>query len=907
MTGAFPHSEWVYLTGNLSEPLLMLPFLKQAVRPSGRLTTFRGLLWLLAGTAVAAALAGVLVTAGLFAVGADWAGATSWLGWLSGDALGLMLVAPLLLQARPIRGLWSSGGPWEQSGLWISLLFGLGLLQFTHALSGLIVVVLVLISIRLDASAASLAALVTAVLIVEHALGNGFSVAVGGTGTLDVRALLILVAVAVQLTALSTQDRRDALEAAQIAHADLQRSNALLSAVLHSAPVGVALYDVVRTESDSRIRFINRFMNELGAGGDASDSSSFVGRELGDYYPEFVESGLYKQLVRAWAEGIRVEFLVDSEASLSRWTGVYANSVVPLPGNQVLVTWSDVTNLSRAHQATEEALLRAEELEQVLRTALDAGMDAFAIYEQSAAGAWFASYVNPVGAARSGSDPEQLLGAPPELMIPVEAVDHVIPLMRKAHFSGEPQNIRADLTGSQTGWRGDFDVLVTPTTDGRLIVTWRDVSEIQEAQRSLRSAHASAMHAATHDPLTGVPNRVLLRDRIGTALAHLRRHQTRCALVFVDLDNFKVVNDRFGHAIGDAVLRGVASRLATLVRDGDTVSRISGDEFVLVLTDLTDEWELAPFEARILEQFERALEVEGRTLHVSASIGVVVVEDAREDADALLAMADLAMYRSKQDGKSRVTQYSETLGVRSLPGRAKASEVEGALRRGEIVAWYQPVFSAESLQPSGFEALARWQHPEFGLLAPGQFLDLFETSGRLPDLGQQVLVQAIATLSKLEVDQSVAVNVAAVQVMNRHFSDAVLSACEHELVTPARLVLELTEAQMLEAGPDVLRSLARLRDEGVRIAIDDFGAGFSSFAYLQNFSFDILKLDKALIESELNDRTDAIIGSVVRMARELGVATTAEGVERPEQLEVVRRAGVDYVQGYLLGRPREMR
>jgi diguanylate cyclase (GGDEF)-like protein len=475
--------------------------------------------------------------------------------------------------------------------------------------------------------------------------------------------------------------------------------------------------------------------------------------------------------------------------------------------------------------------------------------------------------------------------------------------MDRAHATGASQQTLADLTGSKSGWRGDFDITVTPTSDDRVVVTWRDVSELQSAHRSLRSAHAAAMHAATHDGLTNLPNRPLLLDRMRTGLATLARTPGRMAVVYLDIDSFKAINDRFGHAMGDAVLIAVARRLSMLTREGDTAARISGDEFVLLLPGVDDRWDEAAFHQRLSAAVGEPIDHEGVSLTVSVSAGLVFAVDNTRTPDELLNDADLALYASKSDGKGRLTLFREDLREAGIAGRPTADELHAGIGRGELELVYQPVIELDTGQIAGREALVRWRHPVYGLLPPAQFLDLADSTGLIADVGQWVLRTAIEDLASTDNSLWASVNLAPSQLLRAPVASEAGSWCEEFGVDPRRLVLEVTEGQLLEATPAVLRQLAALRALGARLAIDDFGSGYSSIAYLETFEFDIIKLDQGLLQGEHTERKLAMISWVAELARMLDCVTIAEGIETESQAELVTSAGIELGQGFLYGRP----
>ena len=907
LRGEWYVNEVGYLVSNLIEPVVMLPFLIRATAPRLRMERLVSVAWLTGGALVATAVSGALVgAAAVWSYDGSGAVADWWptaVAFATGDLLGVLLVAPLLLQAHPIQQLWSKGTVAEQVSLWMVLGLGLLLTLVGPSWVGVAVIAVVLIALRLDSSTASLAMLLLAGGLVNELLRGQWPTSAIAIGSVDVRGVLPVLAILVQLIALSANERQLALESRDRLLEELEHGRRVLQSVLDTAPFGVALYDVHAARGGHRPRFALVFMNAYGMAESGVEPEIFEGAEIGDFYPDLESTGLYDYFLKTWVEGSRQEFLLDSSASETGWRGVYQNYVVPVGEQQILAAWTDITELSQAQAAAVAASAAAQTDRTTLRRALDSGLDSFAIYERSEAAEWHLVFVNAVGASRSGSTADDLIGAPPELVIPVEALAQVLPLMDLAIQTNAPQQTLADLTGSKSGWRGDFDIMVTPTPGDRVVVTWRDVSDMQAAQRSLRSAHAAAMHAATHDALTNLPNRLLIADRIATSLAVAARTHEQVALVYLDIDDFKMINDRYGHHVGDNAMLQVADRLRSMTRDGDSAARIGGDEFLLLLTGLNRSWNPTTFSDRLAAILSRPIVIDNVSLSLTASMGIALAQEHHTEPDTLMRDADLALFRSKSSGKGRMTVFAEDMLDSSIPGRPTISELSEALATGQLQVFYQPVLDLARRQVVGREALIRWQHPAYGLLPPGVFLDLAETSGLISELGQYVLRTAIADLVVWDRDGWVSVNVAPTQLLRADVSSAVAEWCQDSGVDPHRIVLELTEGQLLEATAPVVRQLNRLRELGCQIAIDDFGSGYSSLAYLESFDVDIIKIDQALITGAATARKRSLLRWLSGLAETLDCMTIVEGIEEPDQLDLVLGAGLRYGQGFLLGRP----
>lgn len=422
-------------------------------------------------------------------------------------------------------------------------------------------------------------------------------------------------------------------------------------------------------------------------------------------------------------------------------------------------------------------------------------------------------------------------------------------------------------------------------------------------------------HLATHDPLTSVPNRMLLRERMDACLSRARRHGSHVALILLDLDHFKEVNDAYGHAAGDELLRLVAERLRACVRTSDVVARLGGDEFVLLLDDVTEPEEAAIVAERVLRACSAPFLLFGNEVHTPPSLGIAVFPDDCSNADDLLKCADLAMYEAKEAGRATFRFYAGAMLASSHEKLRLREELMRALERDQFRVYYQPLVELEGGAVTVMEALVRWQHPELGLVSPIKFIPAAERSGLIARLGAWVLRTACAQLAEWRrsgAELSVAVNVSAREVQAPDFVEIVTEALAAAGLEPAHLELELTESVALkdpEKSADVLGRLSRL---GVRLAIDDFGSGYSSLMRLRQMPISVLKIDRFFVQDIVSSPRDAaIVAAVVAMAHSLGLKVVAEGVETREQLAALRtlkadldqKTSCDLIQGYLLSRP----
>ena len=415
-------------------------------------------------------------------------------------------------------------------------------------------------------------------------------------------------------------------------------------------------------------------------------------------------------------------------------------------------------------------------------------------------------------------------------------------------------------------------------------------------------------HQALHDSLTGLPNRVLALDRAQQMLARARRQHIPIAALYIDIDGFKHVNDSFGHAAGDELLQMVASRLLTVVREGDTAARLGGDEFVVLVDGSTLDSGAELVAGRLLAVLREPYDLTtsgGRRLTMSASIGIAV--GPRADADELLSDADLALYTAKNKGRNQYALFAPRMQVASRERLTMEMDLADALRRRELSIVYQPVFDLRSECVIGMEALVRWEHPVRGVLMPDEFIPVAETSGAIIPIGRWVLHEACRQAAEWRNhghEVGVAVNVSAMQLRNDGLLEDVRGALRRSGLDAQSLTLEITETALMRDADDAAQRLARLKALGLRIAIDDFGTGYSSIAYLRRFPVDALKLDRSFIDGDVSSPVaNALIHTVVELGRALGMQTLAEGIEDEEQLEMLQSQHCDQGQGFLLCRP----
>jgi diguanylate cyclase (GGDEF)-like protein/PAS domain S-box-containing protein len=424
-----------------------------------------------------------------------------------------------------------------------------------------------------------------------------------------------------------------------------------------------------------------------------------------------------------------------------------------------------------------------------------------------------------------------------------------------------------------------------------------------------QSAESKVRHQALHDPLTGLPNRSLLLDRLNHWAARAGRDRSTAAVLFVDLDNFKVINDALGHDQGDRLLCSVADRLERELRPSDTIARVGGDEFVVFCEDIPNEHTALAMVDRLVHALDEPFDLGGQAQHATASVGIAL-GDGSTDPEVLIRNADAAMYRAKERGRARYELFDDEMRRRSISWLETESELRRAIDGDELRNVYQPIVSPRTGQIVGFEALVRWHHPERGVIAPADFIPVAEQSGLIVPLGRTVLEQACNEAASWNRDRGerpplrLAVNFSPRQLSHPRAVDTVVDALESAGLPPQLLCVEITESALVDDAASTLATLNSLKELGVTLALDDFGTGYSSLTYVRRFPIDTLKIDRSFIDGIVGSSEDeAIVTAVLSMGRALGVHVVAEGVETEEQAERLRALGCKLAQGYLFSRP----
>jgi diguanylate cyclase (GGDEF)-like protein len=434
------------------------------------------------------------------------------------------------------------------------------------------------------------------------------------------------------------------------------------------------------------------------------------------------------------------------------------------------------------------------------------------------------------------------------------------------------------------------------------------LSELQRSEQANREAEANLQQQALTDKLTGLPNRRHLSEHLSQSLAAAKRHNTTMALLYIDLDGFKLVNDSLGHTAGDILLVQVAERLCSRIRKSDILARFGGDEFTVVLNCIKRKDDAHTVAESLLEALARPFYIEGQEITIGASIGISTFPDHANDEMDLLQQADSAMYAAKRTGKNHAVFFTQDLGNSVRERMTLENQLRRALEDASIAVHYQPEFDLVSGRLVRFEALARWTHPTLGTIPPSKFIPVAEESGLIVPLGNYIMeracAEAVGWQSFAGHPVQVAVNVSSVQFARDSFVDEVTETLRRTGLKPNLLQIELTESAMLVGFERAAESMQRLRSIGVSFAIDDFGTGYSCLSYLPELGFDALKIDRSFVKDLIErPETKAIVRSLVTLAQDLGMRVIAEGIETPEQLKLIKDMGGNEAQGYLLGRP----
>ena len=580
-----------------------------------------------------------------------------------------------------------------------------------------------------------------------------------------------------------------------------------------------------------------------------------------------------------------------------KWALIHAVFVLAA-STASIASWRIV---EEGHRRSRQAL---EDSERWFRALIEHSTDLVTVIDADG----LISYASPSTLRVLGVTPESRLGRPAvDFLHPDDVASTLAVFERMATGADAPAELRVRVRHGDGTYRWTHlcmtNLLGVDVVRG-VVANGRDISDQTELEVQLA-------HQAFHDPLTGLPNRALLADRLGHALASARRHpERRLALVYLDLDDFKTVNDALGHAAGDELLKTAAERIVGCLRAGDTAARLGGDEFAVLLEDLPGPGAAYEVGARLLESLQEPFDLDGSHTMLTASLGVVI-STGDDDAAALVRNADLAMYQAKGEGKGRLEVYEAGMHAAVVERMALKSDLRRGVAAGEFVAHYQPIVDLESGGIRGVEALARWEHPDRGLLAPAAFLTLAEETGVIVDIGRVVLRQVCADFARWRRDlgadapATVSMNLSARELLRPDLVDDVAAALKRWDIPPPALILEITETMLMADTEAASRALIGLKGLGVRLALDDFGTGYSSLSYLDRFPVDFLKIDKSFVQAMAGaDMAHPhLVEAIIGLGSMLGLQVTAEGIELPVQLDRLRSMGCTYGQGFFFARP----
>jgi diguanylate cyclase (GGDEF)-like protein/PAS domain S-box-containing protein len=479
----------------------------------------------------------------------------------------------------------------------------------------------------------------------------------------------------------------------------------------------------------------------------------------------------------------------------------------------------------------------------------------------------------------------------------VRVITSIVPMVQqRGRWRGEATGVRLD------GVHFPQEISLTAIAgENSMVCVVRDITERTYAEEQIK-------HLAYHDALTNLPNRLLFKDRLSVALSHAHREESRLAVLFLDLDRFKVINDSLGHNIGDQLLQAVAARIDACVRDSDTVARLGGDEFTILLPRLNRSEDAAPVAAKIIDAVRYPFHIEGREFFITTSIGISVYPEDGADAETLIKNADTAMYQAKELGRDNYQLFNAHVNAKALQRIALEHGLRRALLNEELHVHYQPIFDLGTNRIAGMEALLRWKHPQMGLIPPATFIPIAEATGGMVPIGSWALRQACRQAKQWHdaghTTLSLAVNLSVTQLQQTDLVDTVRSVLEETGLPPHLLELEITESGAMHNPETSIRVLYELKKLGIGISLDDFGTGHSSLSYLKRFPVDTLKIDQSFVQDTTVDPdAAAIVLAIIAMAHSLRLKVIAEGVEYAEQAEFLRAHGCDQLQGYLITRP----
>ena len=657
-----------------------------------------------------------------------------------------------------------------------------------------------------------------------------------------------------------------------------------LEVIFNRSPVLIAYVD-----KEYRYKFVNNAYREFVG----RPRSEIIGAHVTDMLNMHAFEQARKHMDAAMHAGREAQFELQVPHASGKLTWVRATYVPDL----------DCQSVARGVYAfilDIEALKQEEIAHRTLLHAVDRGMEGLALHDADG----IFMYVNPSQANMYGYQPYELIGKSWKQLYDVDQIReiesiHIPRLQRDGQWRGELRGLK------KTGESFDVEVSLTLVGDedgsrNGLFCSCRDISERKRAREEVD-------FLAFHDHLTGLANRTFFKERLEHAIEFARQRDTLVAVMFIDLDHFKHVNDTLGHSAGDQLLQAIASRIRSIFRDEDIVARLSGDEFTVALVDLTARQAIEALVEKLMQTFAGAVHVAGREIYQGASVGISVFPDDGQDVESLMKNADAAMYRAKEEGRDSFRFYTPALTDSSYERMLLRTHLRSALEGNEFELYYQPVVNLETERLVGFEALLRWHHPELGLVSPDKFIAHAEESNLIIPIGFWVVEQG-ARQAKRWLEQglrfeTIAINVSGVQLQGA-FAEGVAHIIADVAIAPSLLELEITETFIMRGLRRPVSQLKQLRSMGIRLAIDDFGVGYSSLSQLKQLPTQRLKIDRSFVGDIVEDADDlAIVEAIIALGKTLQLDITAEGVETEGQHRLLRRLGCQSAQGYFYARP----
>jgi diguanylate cyclase (GGDEF)-like protein/PAS domain S-box-containing protein len=630
------------------------------------------------------------------------------------------------------------------------------------------------------------------------------------------------------------------------------------------------------------------------------EGCELIGTKPTHYYNSHEALAYEKVIQRVFTTGIEEDFEYS-------WPDVEQNFItslirlVPEIDSQgviqsVLATGRDITNLKKY----EVELKKQKDFQDtLLKGVAKAGMSVNVLEN----GRYI--YTNNIELAKEYGYDDNFLENKPSFLETIHPDDkEKVAQMYQKRLSGE--QVPTTYTIRQINKQGETKeheisvVLIPNTNPVQTLVVNKDVTEQKNIEKRIE-------FMAHHDTLTGLPNRVLLKDRAEMILSQAKRNIKKTAFLFIDLDGFKTINDSLGHSIGDIVLKAVAHRIQSCIRATDTLSRYGGDEFIVVIPEVTNKDEVESVTGKIINEFKKSFEINNQVLSITASVGIAMYPEHGNNFEHLLQNADSAMYKAKENGKNTYCFFTQQMKHNLLGIFRMQNDLKEAIRNKEFILHYQPQVDLARNKIVGAEALIRWKHPSMGMIPPMNFISVAESCGYIVEIGEWVIQEACRQCmiwNKNGKDIVVAVNVSAVQFKRGNLIEVVKNALEISGLNPKYLELELTESILISDTENVLQSVRAIKELGVQLSIDDFGTGYSSLAYLKRFAVDKLKIDQSFVRDIVKDKEDSsIVKTIIQMAKSFNLKSIAEGVENEEVLEVLKEFGCDEVQGYHFAKP----